>query len=134
MNALAGHQRAIVHPTPGTTRDAVTELTAIDGWPVELCDTAGLRATDDPIERAGIERAQSRLASADLVVLVCDASLPWSAEDQALLAGISQEPNKMTTVCHCFAEAVPIAVRCPALLASKQWHSAFWSTTRAICQ
>jgi len=44
MNALVGHRRAIVHATPGTTRDAVTARTAIDGWPVELCDTAGLRA------------------------------------------------------------------------------------------
>ena len=46
---------AIVHPTPGTTRDAVAVTTAIEGWPVELCDTAGLRAADAAAERAGIE-------------------------------------------------------------------------------
>jgi tRNA modification GTPase len=88
MNALVGHPRAIVHATPGTTRDAVTARTAIDGWPVELCDTAGLRTTDDPVERAGIQRAERRLAAADLAVLVCDASTPWSAEDQAVLDGL----------------------------------------------
>jgi tRNA modification GTPase len=95
MNALVGHQRAIVHAMPGTTRDAVTARTAIDGWPVELCDTAGLRATDDPVERAGIERAKSRLASADLVVLVADAGVPWSAEDQSLWDGIIQQAGKI---------------------------------------
>jgi len=84
MNALAGYGRAIVHHAPGTTRDAVALATAIDGWPVELCDTAGLRAADDPVERAGVERARERLAQADLVVLVADQSVPWSAEDQAL--------------------------------------------------
>ena len=55
INALAGYGRSIVHPTPGTTRDAVTVTTAIDGWPVELCDTAGLRSGGDAVERAGIE-------------------------------------------------------------------------------
>lgn len=84
LNALAGYERAIVHHEPGTTRDAVAITTAIDGWPVELCDTAGLRAADDAVERAGVERTRERLAQADLVVLVADQSVPWSAEDQAL--------------------------------------------------
>ncbi len=84
LNALAGYGRAIVHPTPGTTRDAVAVTTAVEGWPVELCDTAGLRAANAAAERAGIERARQRLAQADLVVLVTDRSVPWSAEDQAL--------------------------------------------------
>ena len=85
INALAGHRRAIVHPSPGTTRDAVTVATAIEGWPIELCDTAGLRSGKDPIEQAGIERAQERLAGADLAVLVFDRSTAWSAEDRALV-------------------------------------------------
>ena len=84
LNALAGYARAIVHPTPGTTRDTVALTTAIDGWPVELCDTAGLRTADDAIERAGIDRARERLAQADLVVLVADRSVHWSADDRAL--------------------------------------------------
>jgi tRNA modification GTPase len=76
INALAGYQRAIVSPTPGTTRDVVTLTTAIDGWPVELADTAGLRSTDDELEAAGVELAQSALATADLAVLVQDATNP----------------------------------------------------------
>lgn len=85
MNALAGYSRAIVHHAPGTTRDAIAVGTAIDGWPVELCDTAGLRTTGDSVERAGIERAEQRLAQADLVVLVTDRSQPWSAKDDELV-------------------------------------------------
>ncbi len=85
MNALAGHRRAVVHDTPGTTRDAVTQMTAIDGWPVELCDTAGLRAANDELEVEGIQRARQRLSAADLVLLVSDLSSPWSEEDQRLV-------------------------------------------------
>jgi len=85
INALAGFARAIVHRTPGTTRDAVTLSTAIDGWPVELCDTAGLRDGVDAVERAGVELAEQRLARADLAVLICDRSARWSEEDRALV-------------------------------------------------
>lgn len=74
MNALAGFQRAIVTPTPGTTRDVVTLTTAIEGWPVELADTAGLRATSDELESAGVQLAQQMLATADVVLRVHDAT------------------------------------------------------------
>jgi tRNA modification GTPase len=84
INSLVGYQRAIVHATPGTTRDVVTAAAAIDGWPVELADTAGLRASADPLEAAGIQLARDHLAAADLVVLVFDASRPWSSDDETL--------------------------------------------------
>jgi tRNA modification GTPase len=90
MNALAGYDRSIIHPMPGTTRDAVTVTTALDGWPVELCDTAGLRIGGDAIEQAGIDRARERLAQADLAILVFDRSATWSAEDQRL---VDEWPN-----------------------------------------
>lgn len=86
LNALAGYQRAIVHSAPGTTRDVVTVATALDGWPVELVDTAGVRETDDPIERSGIERALRQAETADLVLKVLDGSEPLRAEDRELLA------------------------------------------------
>ncbi len=85
INAIAGYQRAIVHSTPGTTRDIVAVRTAMDGWPVEVSDTAGLREACEKIEQAGIDLAWKRISAADLVVLVFDNSLPWSTEDQALL-------------------------------------------------
>ena len=85
INAIVGYQRAITYAQPGTTRDVVTATTAIDGWPVELSDTAGLRATDDPIEADGVARAKSQLASADLRLLVFDLSEPWTESQQQLV-------------------------------------------------
>jgi tRNA modification GTPase len=84
INALVGYQRAIVHDTPGTTRDVVTATSALDGWPVELADTAGLRSTGEALEAAGIRLAQDRLATADLVVLVFDASAGRTDEERSL--------------------------------------------------
>jgi tRNA modification GTPase len=78
LNALVGFERAIVYDWPGTTRDVITALTAIDGWPVLLSDTAGLRDARDEIEAAGVERATAAAAEADLVLLVSDA--PHAAE------------------------------------------------------
>jgi tRNA modification GTPase len=84
LNALLGYSRAIVHHSPGTTRDAVTGQTAFDGWPVELCDTAGLRDTDSEIEQAGVELARRQIDEADLTLLIFDAGKPWSADDRDL--------------------------------------------------
>jgi tRNA modification GTPase len=81
-NALVGYQRAIVHATPGTTRDLVTTSIVLDGWPVEIVDTAGLCTSDDPLESAGVELALARGDSADLVLLVHDLGVPWTAEEQ----------------------------------------------------
>ena len=72
-NALVGYQRAIVCDLPGTTRDVVATTTAIDGWPIQLADTAGLRDAADELEAAGVARAARALAAADLVVLVDEA-------------------------------------------------------------
>jgi tRNA modification GTPase len=73
INALAGYERSIVSHMPGTTRDVVTTMTAIDGWPVELSDTAGLRAGGDELEAAGMALAGAAVARADLVLVVRDA-------------------------------------------------------------
>jgi tRNA modification GTPase len=74
LNALAGFTRAIVDPMPGTTRDVVTLSTALEGWPVELADTAGLRDAADPIEAEGIARSRREQSAADLILLVLDRS------------------------------------------------------------
>lgn len=104
INAVAGYGRSIVHPTPGTTRDAVTLTTAIDGWPVELCDTAGLRVGRDTVELAGIELARQRLGQADLAILVFDSSIAWSAEDQRL---VDQWPDALLVHNKCDLPAAP---------------------------
>jgi tRNA modification GTPase len=74
VNAVAGHQRCVVAPTPGTTRDVVATLTAIDGWPVEFADTAGLRDPAGVLEAEGIARGRTTAAAADLCLWVLDAS------------------------------------------------------------
>jgi tRNA modification GTPase len=85
VNAMAGFPRAIVHSMPGTTRDIVGVQTAMDGWPVEVFDTAGLRESTEKIEQVGMGLAREKLQTADLIVLVFDNSLPWSERDQALV-------------------------------------------------
>ena len=72
LNRLAGQDRAIVTPIPGTTRDALREPVQIGGVPLTLVDTAGLRASVDEIERLGIERTRREIAAADVVVVVAE--------------------------------------------------------------
>lgn len=85
LNAIVGYARAIVNPQPGTTRDLVSSVTAVDGWLVELCDTAGLRDATNPVEQAGVAAARRALSEADLALLVFDLARPWSAADEALV-------------------------------------------------
>ncbi len=85
LNALAGFDRAIVDPSPGTTRDVVTASTALGGWPVEVADTAGLRPTDDPVEAQGVAVARARQGLADLVLVVLDRSEPLAPDDRSIL-------------------------------------------------
>ncbi|HUT13768.1 MAG TPA: GTPase, partial [Thermoguttaceae bacterium] len=102
INGLVGYPRAIVHHTPGTTRDVVSALTAIDGWPVEISDTAGLHGVADALERAGMALAREKLAAADLVVLVFDGSVSWSDADRELIESYPDAPivhNKCDLPC-----------------------------------
>jgi tRNA modification GTPase len=84
-NAILGFERAIVTEIAGTTRDVLTHHTVIDGWPVELSDTAGLRESENQIEQIGVAKAHQKLATADLIISVIDATAPqpW---DQAEIA------------------------------------------------
>ncbi len=75
MNCLAGHDAAIVTAIPGTTRDIVSRRVLLDGLPVQLVDTAGLRDSDDEIEQEGVRRARKAIDNADLVLLICDSTL-----------------------------------------------------------
>src|SRR6185312_7362518 len=74
LNRIARREAAIVSPYAGTTRDVIEVHLDLDGWPVTLLDTAGIRETDDPVEREGVRRAEARAAAADLVLWVVDAS------------------------------------------------------------
>jgi tRNA modification GTPase len=76
LNRLAGYDAAIVTEIPGTTRDALREQLTLDDLPVTIVDTAGLRETEDPIEREGVRRSRAEVARADRVLWVTDAREP----------------------------------------------------------
>ena len=85
LNALAGREAAIVTPIAGTTRDALKEHIEIDGMPLHIIDTAGLRDSSDPIEQEGVRRAWAQIEQADRVLLVIDDQRGRSPADQAIL-------------------------------------------------
>lgn len=86
FNRLVERERAIVTATPGTTRDLVTETVSLDGIPVQLVDTAGIRRALDEAESIGIRKSMEALADADLVLVVTEAPQPATTEDEQLLA------------------------------------------------
>src|SRR5690349_17736762 len=89
FNRLVERERAIVTATPGTTRDLVSETVALEGIPVKLVDTAGIRRALDEAESIGIRKSMEALADADLVLVVLDASQAQNSEDQELLAQVA---------------------------------------------
>lgn len=92
FNRLVERERAIVTATPGTTRDLVTERISIDGIPIEMVDTAGLREGLEEAEQIGIARSREALADAALVLVVLDATQPLNEEEQRLLTAIEGRP------------------------------------------
>ena len=92
FNRLVERDRAIVTATPGTTRDLVTERISLDGIPLELVDTAGLRDTVEEVEQLGIARSREALADAELVLVVLDATEELNDEDRRLLAAVAERP------------------------------------------
>lgn len=93
MNLLSGCQKSIVTDIPGTTRDVVEESVNIGDVVLRLADTAGVRETEDVIEKAGVERTFDRLESADLVLAVFDSSSPLSDTDYSLIEKIKDMPT-----------------------------------------
>jgi tRNA modification GTPase len=93
LNALLGEERAIVAAVAGTTRDVIEERFFIDGVPVRVLDTAGLRESDDPVERIGIERARRALAGAAVALVVVDGARPIDGDAAAVLAATRERPR-----------------------------------------
>ncbi|MBR1921328.1 MAG: tRNA uridine-5-carboxymethylaminomethyl(34) synthesis GTPase MnmE, partial [Kiritimatiellae bacterium] len=92
LNALLGERRAIVSDEPGTTRDSIEEWLDIDGWPVRIVDTAGLREADDEIEREGVSRARALVGKADIILRLvpADAPPPALAPDERAIDVLSK--------------------------------------------
>jgi tRNA modification GTPase len=89
FNRLVGHGRAIVTDIPGTTRDTITESIGLNGIPLVLTDTAGLRASSDQIETIGVDRTKREAADSDLLIVVIDGSESLTEEDRNVLSEVS---------------------------------------------
>ncbi|WP_273450522.1 tRNA uridine-5-carboxymethylaminomethyl(34) synthesis GTPase MnmE [Streptococcus ferus] len=94
LNNLLREEKAIVTDIAGTTRDVIEEYVNIKGVPLKLVDTAGIRETDDVVEKIGVERSKKALEEADLVLLVLNASEKLTKQDRSLLE-ISQNSNRI---------------------------------------
>lgn len=95
LNALAGDDIAIVTDIAGTTRDTVREQITLDGVPVHIIDTAGLRETDDIVEQIGIERSQKAVNEADVALVLIDPREGLNAKTQAILNGLPQDLKRI---------------------------------------
>ncbi len=93
MNRLLDKDRVIVSDAPGTTRDAVADITSIEGIPIVFVDTAGLRDTNDPIEVIGIQKTREALASAHLVLFLVEAGAPMTGADEKIFASLGPVPT-----------------------------------------
>lgn len=91
LNRLAGHEAAIVTEIAGTTRDVLREQIHLDGLPLHVIDTAGLRETEDLVEREGIRRARAEIEKADRILVLIDDKVGLSAEVEQLLASLPEQ-------------------------------------------
>lgn len=98
LNALVGHERAIVTEFPGTTRDSIECWMSIRGIPVTLLDTAGLRNTGDPIEREGVRKTEEALLTSDCALLVIDLTTGVTDEDEEILQMLKEGKLKVLYV------------------------------------
>ena len=91
LNALLGHDRVIVTPLAGTTRDVIEESISLEGLPAILWDTAGIRDSEDQIERIGVHLSREHMRKADAALVVLDGSEPLSADDKTLLVDVASK-------------------------------------------
>ena len=91
LNALLKEKRAIVTDIPGTTRDIIEEYINIDGIPVRIIDTAGIRDTEDTVEKIGVERSKEKIEEADLVILMMDSSREVDDEDKLIIDAVKDK-------------------------------------------
>ena len=116
LNAWSRSDRAIVTPLPGTTRDVVESQLVVGGIPVQVLDTAGIRETDDQVEKIGVERSRRAAQAADLVLLTIDASAGWTAADEEIYEQVQHRPlilviNKIDLVEEAAREALSINIQ-----------------------
>ncbi|KJZ89367.1 GTPase and tRNA-U34 5-formylation enzyme TrmE [Clostridium sp. IBUN22A] len=111
LNSLLREKRAIVTDIPGTTRDIIEELINLDGIPIKITDTAGIRDTEDTVEKIGVERSKEKIEEADLVILMLDTSRALDDEDRVIIDAINDKKyiallNKVDLECKLSEEVI----------------------------
>lgn len=91
LNTLLKERRAIVTDVPGTTRDIIEEYINLDGIPIRITDTAGIRDTDDTVEKIGVEKSKEKISEADLIILMLDTSRELDDEDKQIIDAIKDK-------------------------------------------
>ncbi|WP_294376944.1 tRNA uridine-5-carboxymethylaminomethyl(34) synthesis GTPase MnmE [uncultured Clostridium sp.] len=111
LNSLLREKRAIVTDIPGTTRDIIEEYINLDGIPIRITDTAGIRDTEDTVEKIGVERSKEKIEEADLVILMLDTSRELDEEDKVIIDFIKDRKyiallNKVDLECKLSKEVI----------------------------
>lgn len=111
LNSLLREKRAIVTDIPGTTRDIIEEYINLDGIPIKITDTAGIRNTEDTVEKIGVERSKEKIEEADLVILMLDTSRALDDEDRVIIDAINDKKyiallNKVDLECKLSEEVI----------------------------
>ncbi|MFZ2652142.1 MAG: tRNA uridine-5-carboxymethylaminomethyl(34) synthesis GTPase MnmE [Burkholderiaceae bacterium] len=140
LNALAGAELAIVTPVPGTTRDKVSETIQIEGVPIHVIDTAGLRDSTDAVERIGIERTWGEISSADLVIFLHDLTraklASYAAAEAQLAQRLAAALARGTRLIHVYnkSDAIPEAQRVAGLNVSALTAEGLPALRRAVLE
>lgn len=124
LNAWSRSDRAIVTDLPGTTRDIVESQLVVNGIPIQVLDTAGIRESSDQVERLGIARSQQAAQRADLILFTIDAQVGWTSEDELIYQQIKEFPlilliNKIDIACQNYLESLPSVKKIVEMAAAK---------------
>jgi tRNA modification GTPase len=140
LNALLGHDRAIVSPQPGTTRDTIEAAFELGGMLLRMIDTAGIHATTDTLEEEGIRRARQAVERADLLIVVLDGSTTLTPDDHGLLAMTAGRPRVLVRnkcdlpLCWSFQDLGLSQEKVPLLAISAQRGDGLAALEQAIVQ
>ena len=138
LNALLQEERAIVTDIPGTTRDSIEEYANVGGVPLRIIDTAGIRATEDVVEKIGVEKARQMVSDAALVLALFDGSRPLDSEDEEILSLLAGQDaivllNKSDLQPVLTAAALSAKAQVPVIEISTKENHGLDKLTQAIC-
>ena len=134
LNRILGYRRAIVHDQAGTTRDLLVEETSIEGWPVRIQDSAGIRTSGDPTEQLGVQRAIQASSSADLQLILVDPVEGWTGAHQGLLDCKPQKSMLVLTKADLRLPRPNSLPACPSLSVSAQTGEGIEELLNAIAR